>query len=186
VIVSQTMEALAFIPVPELEMTQQFELLSIRNQQIIRESSYSSHVIEDNEHLRWIKRLQTDPTVLFYAVTHKNEIVGGVGLRNIDAKTKSAEWSFYVSQTAIGQGIGLALGVCALDIFFETLNLKHVIGEALIANAPSMAYHAKLGFLKIAQQQHLVLPGNHMADIAVFSVSREEWCVVRKKLCGES
>jgi len=31
-----------------------------------------------------------------------------------------------------------------------------------------------------------VLPGNHMADIAVFSVTREEWRMVRQKLCSES
>ena len=182
--IASTIESLAFVPVSELQTAQQFELLSIRNQQIIRESSYSSHVIDDSEHLRWIERLQTDPTVLFYAVTYEDEIVGGVGLRNIDAAQKSAEWSFYVSEESVGRGIGLALGICALDMFFGPLQLERVIGEALLANAPSMAYHSKLGFEKTAQQQHLVMPGNHMADIAVFSIGVTNWPSVRKKLLG--
>lgn len=177
-----TLDALAFVPVPALEEAQQFELLSIRNQQIIRESSYSSHVIANNEHLRWVEQLQTDPSLTFYAVTYEGRIVGGVGLRNMDAKCQTAEWSFYVSESAIGQGIGLALGVGALDMFFGMLQLKSVVGEALIANEASMAYHRKLGFQQISQQQHLVQPGNRMEDIAVFSLSSVDWISVRASL----
>jgi len=179
---AETLDALTFVPVPALEETQQFELLSIRNQQIIRESSYSSHVIANNEHLRWVEQLQTDPSLTFFAVTYKREIVGGVGLRNIDIKQQTAEWSFYVSETAIGQGIGLALGVGALDMFFGTLELKSVVGEALIANEASMAYHRKLGFQQISQQQHLVQPGNRMEDIAVFLLGSTKWDSVRPTL----
>ena len=178
----ETMHALAFVPVPELERAQQFELLSIRNQQIIRESSYSSHVIADSEHLRWIDQLQTDPSVTFYAVTFENDIVGGVGLRNIDPKNGTAEWSFYVSEAAAGQGIGLALGIRALDMFFDALQLRSVVGEALTANDASMAYHQKLGFQQISQQQHLVQPGNKMEDIAVFSLNSVDWELAKADL----
>lgn len=170
-----TLQALAFVPVPDLERAQQFELLSIRNQQIIRESSYNRHVIADSEHLRWVEQLQADPSLKYYAVTYDAEIVGGVGLRNIDRERRAAEWSFYVSQAAAGKGIGLALGVGALDMFFGKLQLKTVIGEALTANKASMSYHRKLGFRQIAQQQHLVQPGNRMDDIAVFSLNKAEW-----------
>jgi len=175
VTLSDIMDALSFVSVPDLREEQQFELLSIRNQQIIRESSYSSHVIEDNEHLRWIEQLQTDPSLTFYAVLYDEEIVGGVGLRNIDAEKNTAEWSFYVSEGAAGRGIGLGLGIMALDLFFEELCLETVIGEALLANKASVTYHLKLGFREIAQQQHLVQPGNRMDDIAVFSLEKTDW-----------
>lgn len=179
----QTMALMSFELVPDLPEDDQFELLSIRNQQIIRESSYSSHLIEDNEHLQWIEQLQSDPTILFYAVKFDGDIIGGAGLRKIDKEAGTADWSFYVSELAHGKGVGLALGVRALDIFFDQLKLSTVTGEALINNKASNAYHQKLGFKKVAQQEHLVLPANELAEIAVFSLKKEEWKAHRAALC---
>jgi RimJ/RimL family protein N-acetyltransferase len=179
---SQVLNKLEFTPVPELATDQQFALLAIRNQQIVRESSYSSHIIEQVEHLRWVEKLQSDPSVLFYAVVFEGKIVGGVGLRCIDQQTASAEWSFYVAEAAQGKGIGLALGIGALDLFFGTLKLKQVIGEALLSNPASLSYHQKLGFDKTGVQQHLVQPRNIMADIAVFSLSASRWQACRDEL----
>ncbi len=178
----ETMSAMSFEPVDHLTADQQFKLLAIRNQQIIRESSYSSHIIEDSEHLRWVERLKSDPSILFYAVLFQAEIVGGVGLRNINTTEQSAEWSFYVSKEAHGKGIGLALGVGALDLFFQTLCLKTIIGEALMDNPASLAYHEKLGFKRMSMQQHLVQPGNHIADIAVFRLEQDVWSLRRRDL----
>jgi len=179
---SSTMSALVFVPVPELSDKQQFELLAIRNQQIIRESSYSSHVIAESEHLKWIEQLEADPAILFYAVCMEERIVGGVGLRKIDPIEKTADWSFYVSEHTHGQGVGLALGVRALDLFFNELQLRMVIGEALVSNPASLSYHEKLGFVETARQQHVVQPGGRAGEIAVFSLWADAWRVRREEL----
>jgi len=178
------MKNMTLDPVPNLDAEQQFDLLAIRNQQLIRDSSYSTHIIDTEEHKRWIERLEKDPSISFYAVKLKGEIVGGVGLRNIDQANNMAEWSFYISEVAHGKGIGLALGVQALDLFFNTLHLKQVLGEALTSNSPSLAYHQKLGFSQTEVQQRRVQPGNLLTDIAVFSLSEPDWQVRRRQLCA--
>lgn len=177
-------KALGFVSVPDLTKAQQFELLDIRNQQIIRESSYSSHVIAEDEHLNWVERLDRDATVLFYAVFLGGQIVGGVGLRKIDLAEGVADWSFYVSESAHGQGIGLAMGVCALDLFFEELKLKTITGEALVSNPASLSYHEKLGFAEFERSKHRVQPGNELADIVVYKLPLERWLRQRQVLLG--
>jgi len=172
-------DQLDMVPVPDLGKDQQFELLAIRNQQIVRENSYSSHVIGEGEHAHWIKRLKTDSSLQFYAVMLEGRIVGGVGLRKIDDQHKTADWSFYVSGAEHGRGIGLALGVRALDLFFDDLRLSAVKGEALLLNAASQSYHLKLGFLEVDRAQHLVMPDNKMAEIVIYSLSAADWALRR-------
>lgn len=171
----KSLPSLLFRPIGDLSRDQQFELLAIRNQQIIRESSYSRHIIEDDEHLRWVEQIDAEPGRAFYAVFHGDQIVGGVGLRRIGKAHGKAEWSFYVSEATQGQGIGLALGVQALDLFFDELGLQEIIGEALADNEPSLGYHTKLGFEAVGRQQHMVQPENEMADIVIFSLSPTRW-----------
>jgi len=173
---------LEMVPVQDLDEAQQFALLAIRNQQIVRENSYSSHLIGEDEHADWIERQRNEDTLQFYAVRLEGRIVGGVGLRKIDNLKGAADWSFYVSGVEHGHGIGLALGICALDMFFGKLALRCVTGEALAINAASQNYHLKLGFREVGRAHHLVQPGNEMAEIVVYSLSEKEWAAQRGML----
>lgn len=134
-------------PVEDLSRDQQLELLAVRNQNAIRENSFNSHIIAEAEHFAWIAEVASDPRVCFFAFCRGAQILGGIGLKNIDNAVRQAEWSFYLSEAYHGKGLGLDMAAMALDLFFDELGLVKVFGETLPSNEISHKFHLRLGFV---------------------------------------
>jgi|GEM_PF-4673223 len=169
-----------------MSQDQQLELLAIRNQETIRESSYGSQIIQAAEHFAWIEKLASVPSgeiLHFYAVSQEDVIVGGVGIRRGDVKG-DAVWSFYVSETEQGRGVGVALAVKALDHFFAEFSLKTVCGEALLSNAASIKYHEKLGFVEVGAKSVPAPLTGAALEAVILSLSVENWRSRRTRLLG--
>jgi len=177
----QMLSQLELRAIEDLNEREQFRLLDIRNQPLIRESSYTTHVIGEAEHRRWLESVRANEKRHFYGVLYNETLVGGVGLQQ-DKDPKSGEWSFYVSQDAQGKGLGLGLAVCALDLFFENLRLEEIFGEALVANEASLQFHKKIGFVHTANRKRQLSPANEVVEAACFKISKAEWGVARSGL----
>lgn len=177
---SDVVKSMALVSVLELEEQDQFRLLDIRNQPLIRESSYTTHVIGADEHLRWLKNIKEDSNRHFYAVYRENSLMGGVGLHKNGPET--GEWSFYISQDAHGMGMGLGLAVHALDLFFDKLGLEQVTGEALTANTASVNFHEKVGFRKTGAIVREILPSKQNVEVSCFSLQKSTWLEIRAGL----
>ncbi|MBL4789863.1 MAG: GNAT family N-acetyltransferase [Kordiimonadaceae bacterium] len=181
-----TVADLVLCDVTLMSRTQQLELLAIRNQETIREASYGSHIIQPEEHIAWIKKMAhvpSDEIWCFYAVLHEDIIVGGVGIRGSELK-EDAVWSFYVSETEQGCGVGVALAVKALDYFFAEFALKRVCGEALVSNTGSIKYHDKLGFVEVGAKSVPIPHTGAAVEAVIFSLSAEKWQSQRAGLIG--
>lgn len=177
---SDVLKSMSLMPVLDLGEKEQFRLLDIRNQPLIRESSYTTHIIGTDEHRAWLKKLEENEDAHFYAVYAQDKLVGGVGLQEKDRET--GEWSFYISQDAHGKGMGVGLAVHALDLFFDELSLKLITGEALSANAASVNFHLKLGFTKTNTANRKILPSQETVEVSCFNLDKTDWSAARTKL----
>jgi UDP-4-amino-4,6-dideoxy-N-acetyl-beta-L-altrosamine N-acetyltransferase len=182
---SSKLEALTLVPVENLTETQQFELLAIRNQPIIRESSYTQHIIAEDEHRDWLKKIGTDDRFDFFGVIFDQKIVGGAGIQREYTEAREAEWSFYLSEHAHGQGIGLALGVAAMNLFFSQFELERLLGEALSNNVSSLSFHEKLGFIVVGEKKRQLSEGGHEELVQIFAVTADQWINRRRELMSE-
>lgn len=179
---AENIKSLSLCPVEQLDMAGRLALLDVRNQKVIRDNSYHTHVIQVEEHQAWIGDMEADPTMCFFAVSRNDQIIGGAGLRGIDEAKGEAEWSFYLDQAEQGRGLGLALGVAALDQFFGAYDVTKIMGETLARNAASQNFHLKLGFEKVGQSRRPADEGARMEDIVIFGLDLPRWEAVRKRL----
>lgn len=175
---------LSLIPVETLSREDQLALLGIRNQRAIRESSFQPHIIAEAEHFSWIDDLRTNASCCFYAFCRGREIIGGVGLKNINPEEGRADWSFYLSEDAHGRGLGLTMAVMALDRFFNDYPVTHISGETLEGNLRSQRFHKKLGFEETGDVDREVRLKDCGPVIRVFVLNRDAWCVTRQQLTG--
>lgn len=175
---------LTLIPIETLPRQDQLTLLSIRNQRSIRESSFQSHIIAEAEHFSWIDDLRTNASCCFFAFCQGRQIIGGVGLKNIDVKEGTADWSFYLSEVVHGKGLGLRMAVMALDRFFSDYALTYIVGETLSENLRSQQFHRRLGFEMCEREGQEALPDDAGPVMRIFELHRAAWNARRQQLTG--
>lgn len=135
-----------------LSQEQQEEILSIRNQEQIREFSFHSEQIEKQEHFSWIIALKKDRQRLFYAVFFENEIVGGVNISDIHS---SATWGVFFRNDA-----DLLVKTLTPLYFFEyvfgVLQRETIYSEILSKNKNAISFNKNFGFKEIATTNDII------------------------------
>jgi len=174
----------SLLPVEALSRDEQLELLAVRNQGAIRENSFNSHIIREAEHFAWIADVASDPDTCFYAFCRGTQIMGGIGLKNIDAVGAQAEWSFYLSEMQHGKGLGLRMAAMALDFFFDQMALVRVVGETLPANEISHNFHRRLGFVDASVDVFGRPVAQRDEPVAVFELTDTAWHKARPQILG--
>lgn len=175
-------ERLVLIPVNELSLAGQAQLLSIRNQPGIRKNMYSDHFIGADEHTRWLERQACDQTVEFCGVELDGKLVGGVGLSAISRVHARADWAFYLDESMQGQGLGSALGLRFLDFAFHDRELEKVNGEAIEFNTSSARFHLQMGFIVEGKRRRHVVRDGETYDAILFGITAGEWRESRARL----
>ena len=72
------------------------EILLLRNQKEVRESSFNTKIIQKKEHLEWFNSKIKNPFFNHYVLTHNEKIIGlGYG-EKFSEENKSCLWGFYL------------------------------------------------------------------------------------------
>jgi len=79
----------------ELTKEESIQLLNIRNLETVRNNSRTTDIIEIEDHLKWIVRLQEQNDNVYYAVVVDLEIVGGINLIDVNSEKKFAYWGLF-------------------------------------------------------------------------------------------
>ncbi len=79
-----------------LNETDLLDILKIRNQKEVRESSFNTKIIEEKEHLEWFNKKINNNFFNHYVLKHNNKLIGlGYG-ENYFKKKQSCLWGFYL------------------------------------------------------------------------------------------
>ncbi len=95
--IKNVLEYLSFESILNLKKNEIKKIRVIRNEKNIRKNMFTKHYIEEREHEKWVQSFKKKKSEKFYVVKFRNEIIGGLGLKNIIDKT-SGFWSFYISK----------------------------------------------------------------------------------------
>jgi diamine N-acetyltransferase len=87
----------------------------------------------------------------FVIINERNEIVGTVGLRNVDFQAGEATLGIIIRADVVGMGYGTDTVRTILRYAFDILELKRVLLDVAISNHRARHVYDKLGFTPIGQ-----------------------------------
>ena len=144
-----------------------------RNHPTVRRFMFTRHEITAEEHQAWFAAAARDATRRMLIVTEGEEPIGYVQFSGVAAGGVS-DWGFYARPGA-PPGTGRRLGRAALDHAFSVLALHKVCGQAMAANAASIAFHERLGFAREGVlRDHKCVDGVYYT-LVCFGLLRQEW-----------
>jgi len=114
------------------------ELLSIRNQEHIRNASHSSDIITMEEHLKWLKRLSTCRT--YFALIIDEKIYGGIYY--IKEKNSIKEWGMFFNKNTAPL-ITLLANYIFIEYMFQETEVLY--SEILLHNQKALEFNQYLG-----------------------------------------
>ena len=163
-------------PVTHCTREQQFRIREIRNQQGVRSSMYTEHIISIEEHLNWINRLLTDNKQTVYAILKEEQTpLGIVSVNAIDKLHKKADWAFYLDEIIRGGGLGAAIEFHLIELVFNELGLEKLNCEVIETNQTVVKLHKKFLFVEEGYRRSNIEKAGKRIGVHFLGLTKEDW-----------
>ena len=147
------------------------EILLLRNQKEVRESSFNTKIIQKKEHLEWFNSKIKNPFFNHYVLTHNEKIIGlGYG-EKFSEENKSCLWGFYLDLSIKSEiKYGSVIKYLLFEQLFKNTNINQIEcqvkqGLEWIRNWHIKWGHEQTGFNKKLNCYNLVLKKNIWRNI---------------------
>ncbi|HIZ88784.1 MAG TPA: UDP-4-amino-4,6-dideoxy-N-acetyl-beta-L-altrosamine N-acetyltransferase [Candidatus Mucispirillum faecigallinarum] len=131
------------------------EILLWRNHETIRLNSKNNHIINIEEHYKFIQFLKHDKKQMYFVVLQNNIYLGVISFADIN--TESAYIGYYKNPFTNMHGIGRLLIKSAKNYAYNTLGLKEIYMEVFNNNDISKHCVLQEGFEEISKQNNLII-----------------------------
>lgn len=168
-------------PLFHCEVSQQLDILNIRNTETVRKWMYQSDPISVSDHLAFVGSLQNDKSKQFFAVLEGETPVGAIIFSRIDLTNRCTDWAFYTSPEAL-KGLGSALEIAALTHVFEHLEMEKLHCEVLESNERVIRMHQRFGFKIEGRRVSAIQRTDRRVDYLMLGLSRGDWNANSKSL----
>lgn len=157
-------------PLVEADLPQ---VLTWRNDAVVRAAMFSAGLVQPEEHQCWFdaNSREAGRTLLIYEAD--GQARGFVSFAT-SRHPRVADWGFYAAPGA-PRGTGRALGRAALDHAFGALGLHKVCGEVLESNPRSIALHRALGFVQEGTRAGHHFDGTRFQAVFCFGLLARQW-----------
>lgn len=114
--------------------------------------------------------------VVFALVTkHGEQMIGAVGLHQIDREHRQAEMGFWIAVDRWGQGYATEAAQALVRFAFEKLELNRVYAHHMLRNPASGRVMEKVGMKREGILRQRIRKWGVFEDVAIFAVLREDW-----------
>ena len=117
----------------------------------------------------------TEDNVHFAIVDENDNYVGTISLKNIDKKSKNAEYAIVTAKTAHGKGYAKEATNDILNYAFNNLELEKVYLYVSVNNTKANRFYQKCGFIEEGVFRKHTLINGKLEDIRWFSMLKEEY-----------
>jgi [ribosomal protein S5]-alanine N-acetyltransferase len=149
------------------------------------------HPYSDKQAREWIAshigKDHTDKEIIF-AITLKadEQLVGTVGLRDVDHEHSQAEMGFWVALEAWGKGYATEAASAILGFGFEKLQLNRIYAHHMVRNPASGRVLEKIGMKKEGLLRERVRKWEVFEDVVVLAMLRSDWVIARTQVSRPS
>jgi UDP-4-amino-4,6-dideoxy-N-acetyl-beta-L-altrosamine N-acetyltransferase len=162
-------------PIVSVDNSVQLKIRDIRNESGIRKWMYTDHIIKIDEHLSWIKCLESDKSQMFFVVMDdKKNTLGVIYAIKIDRLHKKTDWGYYLTQTARG-GLGAALEYSFIDFMFNSQGIEKLNCEIIEGNETVIKLHKKYLFNEEGFKKSNIIRNGNRVGVYLLGLTKEEW-----------
>lgn len=151
------------------------QVLSWRNQARIRANMYSDHIIELAEHQLWLEQALSNDRDHYLIFEWCGRSAGFVSITGMNTYQQRATWAFYLGETDLPKGSGVAMEYLALEHAFETLSLRKLTCEVFKFNVSVIRLHTRFGFQQEAIYKSHALKNGLFCDVVGLAMFRDDW-----------
>lgn len=164
-------------------MTEQFLPLirEWRNRDEVRKFMYTRHLISENEHLEWWKRVNGSTDTIPLIFEYESVPMAFVSFSGIDSQNKNASWAFYLGPMA-KRGIGSLVELLAIQYAFQKLRLHKLKCEVLAINQSVIKLHKKFGFSEegLFKEEHFY--ETEFVDVVRLGLLSNDWAHLSNRM----
>jgi len=131
----------------------------------------------------WIARTAkaaAKQTEFTFAITHDEELIGAVGLRDVNPEHGVAELGTWIAVDSWGKGYATEAAEAVVRFGFEQLNLNRICAHHMVRNPASGRLLTKVGMKQEGRLRQRVRKWGIFEDIIVFLILREDWLKLQK------
>ena len=161
------------------------ELLKIRNKKNIRNKMFNKKYITKFDHNSWLRNIKKTSKEDFYIIYYKNDICGGLGVKNNNIKLKECDWAFYVSDKFNFAGLGASIEFKSIYFLLKKYKLSRLYCYVLKTNTNVVNLHKKFFFLRvpiIEKKLNIYNITISKNKVIKFCLDLKKWKVESKKL----
>lgn len=128
----------------------------------------------------WLKRIETDDTVLYWLIEAEGVPAGIICLIEIDWENKTSSWGYYIGEKKCRSlKLALSLEMSLYDFVFDELGFEGLRNEVFALNKGVVKLHEACGSSIVRIGKDEVTKNGESFDIVHINITREEW----KQIC---
>lgn len=176
------MNKIRFLNIVELEDGVKEKIRNWRNSERVRSAMVSQHIISKQEHLKWLKSLESNRHKKGWMIFVDNIPIGSIYLENIDEQNLASEWGFYIGEKEYtGKGLAKMILFEFLTMFFDQMEFKTLFTRVLPSNDIALNLYRKFRFREM-EKPHI----DKDKSFIFFKFTREDWLNTKDELRDES
>ena len=153
----------------------------IRNQESVRKSMYTEHEISVDEHLSWLKQLNSDKRQIVFAVLVDDVVSGIVSVNAIDRMHLKSDWAFYLDENVRG-GLGAVLEFGLINFVFDELGLEKLNCEVIETNDAVVKLHKKFSFIEEGFRRDNIIKNQKRIGVHFLGLTKLDWLKDREAI----
>lgn len=137
---------------------------------------------EEEEWFHNLPKRKDSNQVCSIVLKEGHEIIGTIGLHQIDPISKTAETGACIGREELwGKGLGTEAKMLLLKHAFLTLNLRRILSRTYAFNGRSVGYSKKCGYREIGRIPEFIFRDGEYHDVILLLVTRESWKLLWKE-----
>lgn len=175
------MNDINFVDITKLNSEMVEKARGWRNKENVTKFMLSRKFIVEEEHKKWVESLKEKRGKKVWIVFMASAPIGVACLTNIDYKSLTSEWGFYIGEDDYrGKGLGKIILYKLLSIFFDDMKFESLFTKVLSKNIIALNLYEKFKFRMITESD---LSRQNKISNLVFS--KNDWLSNKKSLKNE-
>ncbi|KKT29395.1 UDP-4-amino-4,6-dideoxy-N-acetyl-beta-L-altrosamine N-acetyltransferase [Candidatus Giovannonibacteria bacterium RIFCSPLOWO2_12_FULL_44_25] len=144
-------------------------VLAWRNHKDVRNQMFTNHVLTQEEHSDFIKKLAKNQTHFCWLAKKDKKSIGVVALHDVDFKNRHCYFGAYADPHGKNIGVGFVLFQTIIKLAFDVFKL-HSLRGSTIGDNPVLYIHKKLGFKEVGRYNDYVFRNGGWRDAVVTEI----------------
>lgn len=145
-------------------------VLEMRNDERVRPWLVTDHVIQRDEHEKFLSNLREDQKNCYFMVYRNDRCMGVVSLNRIDYKNRHSYLGLYANPFLDEAGKGRHLISCLKFLCFEVADLHSLRLEVIESNHRALNLYSQTGFTKEGVLKDYILKKGRWFDMIIMGI----------------